>query len=297
MALQELSEQRLARLTRWCLSGRRAQAELELYAWRRGDDCPPKAVVLLAALFAQRGQFGDALGILDNVGQADACAWVDQLRFVLLLETGHATEARVAAKRLHHRHGNDPAVARWLELLVMSPGVAEAVPDVAVEQLVDELSQHWNVITSLVLAQQVSPDAQTIALLRRAIAVIMRDMLDDASHTAVLCQALAELAFLAGDVDDARRWAHRGLKANPYAAPLAIIVARIEDDAAVGPAAATVLARVAEAHPHYPDLRAAVIRREHDDGRTNSARMLLGRWLQQEPDHPIAAALGQEMAA
>jgi hypothetical protein len=103
--------------------------------------------------------------------------------------------------------------------------------------------------------------------------------------------------MLSSDEDDARRWAHRGLKLNPYHAPLALVLSQIEDDAALGPPAVQVLAGVAAANPGWPDVRAALIRRELADGLAQRARHRLEQWLRDEPASTMARQLQKEIAA
>jgi hypothetical protein len=116
-------------------------------------------------------------------------------------------------------------------------------------------------------------------------------------RTLMICQAMAQLALLADDADDARRWAHRGLRVDPYSASLALVLARITDDPAVGPPTHAILTAVAEAFPLYPDLQAALIRRDKAEGRDDDARRRLSLWLDRQPDHPLARQVQQELAA
>jgi lipopolysaccharide biosynthesis regulator YciM len=133
-------------------------------------------------------------------------------------------------------------------------------------------------------------------MLRDSLARIARDVFDD-EQTMMLCTAQAQLAMLAGDADDARRWAHRGLRMNPYAATLSLVLADLSDDEALGPPAADVLRRVNEKHPTYPDVRRALIKREMRDGQVATACMRLKEWLDAEPQSPVAEQLAREIAA
>ncbi len=200
-------------------------------------------------------------------------------------------------EQLHREHGHDPAAMRWLSTLMGSSIKAlPAVSEATINQLAGELLEQIDVIPSLVAAQRLAPDAQTISMLRGAMHQMLRDV-EDQPGTLILCQAMADLAMLAADPDDARRWAHRGLRIDPYAAPLAIILSRLQDDPAVGPPASTVLKGAVNAHPKYPDLRAALIRREAGEGRIDVARRRLHQWLQREPNQAMALRLQHELAA
>jgi len=100
-----------------------------------------------------------------------------------------------------------------------------------------------------------------------------------------------------GDARDARRWAHRGRRIDAYHVKFALILGELEDDPAVGPPASAALDEALRAHPHYPDVRAALIRREFTDGQTVAARHRLQRWLDDQPEHPLALQLQEELAA
>jgi len=76
-----------------------------------------------------------------------------------------------------------------------------------------------------------------------------------------------------------------------------LLLAKMEDDTALGPPAREVLADVSRVFPKYPDVRAALIRRENQDGRSGDARRRLELWLQREPTHPLALRLERELAA
>lgn len=296
----EPADERLARLARQCLQGERAAAELELHEWRRQEECPPAARVLLASLLAQRGRLDDARAALlpaDRArGEQDAQAM--QLLIAILAATDLTDAAARMAVQLHHAYGQEPAIAAWIQVL-QAPSVSDLplLPDAQVEQLAAELVARPGVIPSLVVAQSLQPAASDIALLRHAITRMAREIQDDPQQMLTICQAQAELAMLASDTSDARRWAHRGLRINAYAAPLALVLSQIEDDPTIGPSATEVLAEAVAAHPTYPDLRAALIQREHAQGRPEAARLHLADWLATQPDHPLARKLQQELAA
>jgi hypothetical protein len=206
--------------------------------------------------------------------------------------------ARRLLARLYHAHGDDPGVALWIQMNEL-PGASEmpSLPDARIERLAGELVAQPQVIPSLVAAQRIAPVAADLAMLRSALGLAARELSADPPQAIAVCQAMAELALLADDKDDARRWAHRGLKINPFSAPLALVLSRVADDPALGPPATSVLREAVSAHPQYADLRAALIQREKTDGRAEAARLHLADWLRQDPEHPVARKLQSELAA
>lgn len=261
-------------LEQMAVQGRRAEAELELHAWcRRGG--PLAARVLLAALLARRDDFDGALDVLgqphrENPQSMDADH--ARLAVAVLIRSGLDDAARRLAAWLFHLHGNDPAVARWVELLDV-PGLNNLpqVPDATVERLAHELSAQPETVPTLVYGLKHAPRTRAISILRAAIARVTGDF-EGKPEMPQLAQALAELAHLVGDDDDARRWAHRGLRLDPYNATLALLLGQLEDDEAVGLSAADTLKRMALKFPDYPDVqRAYKARLELDRQRRGSA--------------------------
>jgi hypothetical protein len=296
----ESNQARLARLADWCLGGRIAAAELELHDWRRHEDCPAQARVMLAALLARRGATEQALAVVAPASRSGAQSDSEQalMHLALLLTAELPDTARRAALNLYHHHGQSTSVRAWLAAM-QPPGLTElpAVPRATIDQLAGDLRARPAVIPALVAAQKLRPDLQQVSLLRQALDRAARDLSDNPQTAVPTCQALAELALLADDRDDARRWAHRGLRLDPYAVALALILAQVSDDPAVGPPAHQVLAQAADMFPNYPDLQAAAIRREHSDGNAAAARMRLEHWLARSPQHPAAKRLAEELAA
>jgi hypothetical protein len=221
-----------------------------------------------------------------------------RLLIALLLLSGQHEAAAEATRKLHQACGDWPAVHRWLTRME-APGYGElSTPaEPRIEHLAGELLPNLEVIPSLVAAQQHQPEPEQIALLRHALARLAPGLGAEHPRMLTICRAQARLSLLAGDPDEARRWAHRGLKLAPDDEKLALALAEVEDDPAVGPPAKDVLATVCERHPDYPDVRRARIRREHRDGDPRSARQLLAHWLQTEPNSPIAQTLEKELAA
>ena len=303
---RELAADRFTRLCQWCVTGRLAAAELELFDWHHEPAFPGEARVLLASLLSRRGQRNDSRAVLTRMPaaelEADAAA-LQSLACVFTQLDQPDSAARVT-RRLHDQHANLPSIETWLSAIESAPfaGTTEtaAIPPVSpaqADQLAAELVAHPEVIPSLVAAQKIEPVANEIALLRLAINRATRDLQSESHRMLAVCHAMAELAVLAGDTADARRWAHRGLRINPYAATLAIILGNIADDAAVGRPAAEVLREAAAANPSYPDLRAAHIRRERRDGHPEIARLHLDAWLRAQPTNSLARQLEQELAA
>ncbi len=298
----ESVEDRLKRLAQACHTGPAAAAELELYEWQREADCPAAAINLLAGLMSRADQHAQALALVEqHLDRALAGLREDEpalrcMLVALLLHDGSA-KANDALARLHREHGHDADVMRWMQV-ICGPRMRQlpAVSHATIDQLAGELLDQMNVVPSLVAAQRIERDADTIHLLRGGLSRALRDV-DDEREMLTACQALAELALMACDHDDARRWAHRGLRLDPYAATLAIILSRVEDDATLGPPATVVLKEAVSAHPQYPDLRAALIRRELSEGRVDVARRRLQQWLRREPNQRMAIQLQSEMAA
>ncbi len=298
--LTEAERKRLTRLMVWCSGGRLAAAELELYGWSREADCPPTARVMLASLLCRRGETEQARRILRGGGQppeSPRTIQESQLLLATLMTDGLNDAAGRVARELHDRQGNDPAVSQWLKGMA-APGSdrLSEVAQVTADELAAELIEQPDVIPSLVYGLKLEPRAKSIELLRRAIGKAARHF-EGKRQMVSVCLALAELSLLLGDDDDARRWAHRGLRLDVYNASLAMVLAKVPDDPGVGEPARAVLERVSQKHERYPDVRAALIRRDAADGHAERARMRIENWLAKEPDSPIAKDLAQELAA
>lgn len=296
---RDRAQHELATLAELCTTGRLAEAELHLHAWCRRPDAPVTARLLLASLLARRGAARDALALLERVSHhgPDADAELTRLHIALLIRTGLLDSARRLVRLLHDSQGHSPVIARWLTAIdSVTDSKLTQVSLASVEHLAAELIDQLDVIPSLVAAAVIDPQPADLALLRAAIQRVAADKHDQRS-TLMLCTAMAQLAEAAGDSDDARRWAHRGLTIDGYNATLALVLSRIADDLTLGPSAADVLRRVAVAHPQYPDVRASLIRRERQDGRPDTAQIKLAQWLEQDPTNPHALGLVRELAA
>jgi lipopolysaccharide biosynthesis regulator YciM len=297
--MPETPSQRANRLARWCQDGQRSAAELELHEWQRSDDCPAEARLLLASLLETRGERESARRVLRRAfhDASHTSAPILQFKAAMHISADAIDIASRRVAKLHDWFGQSPAVRAWLHLMDV-PGVEElpAISGATVQRLAAELVNDPAVIPSLVAAQTIQTDASTLDALRQAMPRVARE-LSDPSDAVMVCRAAAELALLAMDKDDARRWAQRGLRINPMSAPLALALAAAGDDPAVGPPAVEVLRRAHEANPNYPDVRAALIRSEFASGQREAARQRLAQWEQQQPGQPLAAALRREMAA
>ncbi len=285
---------RVGRLARWARVGRQADAELELYAWHRQGDAPAAASVTLAALLARRQAWQEALDVLEEV-DADASHRRDLLQ-LSLLSLDQTAERPGAVEQIGERTGAEPRVRRRLAMLgypVSEPESAGTVVGGWSAKLVDQLAAEPRLIPALVASAKQS--GEHVALLRQVIGGAA-DRIADPQQFVGACKAMTDLAMIASDDQDARRWAHKGLEINPYHAHLALVLAQLKDSAG-RPAATTVLARVVNRHPKYPDVQAALIRRTAADGDVTEAKTRLERWRQRDPDHHLVARIQRELAA
>ncbi len=280
-------------------TGQTAGAELELFSVYRRAGCPASIKVALAGLLARRGRHKEALTVLkdvtpDHVGQCTH----DQIRLKLslLMILGQTEQARDLGRAYHKTFGRD--AAQWLRDMSV-PGANEwpTYGPEPVEELAKELAVEPRAIPSLVYALQHRRDLETVRLLREAIRRIVPLFENDTRQMTMICRAIAELNELAGDHAQARRWAHRGLEEDPYCAPLALLINRLQDDGQTALPPRTVLMCVATQHPTYADVQAALIRREKAEGREEDAQRRLEQWLEREPYSPIALQLRGEVAA
>lgn len=287
-------QDQLAQLYRMCGDGRLAAAELELHNWRRSPDCPPAAQVMLASLLSRRREADQALAVLD---EQSLDVDVLQIRIVLLTALSRVEEAGRTTRTLYHEHGQESRVTAWLAGM-QAPGcqLLPPVPQTASEQLAGELFENTRLVRSLVIAQKLRADLKNVCLLRNALIRLWRDV-GDRETKLIVCEGVAELSMLLGDVEEARHWASVGLEIDPYFAPLALVISQLADQPQDQPKAIDVLSRTHEAHPTYRDVRAALIRRQFAQGQADVARQQLENWRQQEPDHQLVKQLQQELAA
>ncbi len=215
----------------------------------------------------------------------------------LLIRADLPEAARRAALHLHQEHGHDPTIESWLTATDSAGSrPLPAIPQTLVDRLRSDLVKQPQVIPSLVAAAKIQRQPLRVMLLRLALQQAMKQF-EDPRVLAGLCQALGELALIAGDRDEARRWAYRGLRLSPMSAALALLLAEVGEDPAVGPPVVTVLERAAQANPTYPDLRAALIRNEFARGRSAHALARLRDWLERDPGNATAQSLQRELAA
>lgn len=299
MSLHEDNVNLLKRVREMCLQGLSAGAELELYSVHRRAGCPACVKVALSALLARRGNHKDARAVLRDVKPGSVRQSTHEevrLSISILISLGANNEAEQLGRAYHHVYGREATA--WLREMSV-PGAHELrwSPTEPVDGLARDLAEEPKAIAALVYAQKHKRDLPTIGLLRQAIRRIVPLFENDSVQMAMVCRAMAELCELSGDNAQARRWAHRGLEEDPYSAPLALLINRMRDDGRTTLPPRTVLLCVATKHPTYPDVQAALIRRETAEGRADAARERLSGWLARDPYSPQALELRKEIAA
>jgi tetratricopeptide (TPR) repeat protein len=219
---------------------------------------------------------------------------------MMLMLMDLAEDLPAAAQRhatmLAHRFAHHQATASMLRSLGLSRQIdPAAVPLEMVDELAGQLLSRPHVIGSLIVAQKLKPNPARIELLRRALVRIVDDLAEPVEAMA----GLGRLALLAGDRDEARRWARRGLKLQPLDVRLALLLNEAVEqpvDAGDEPILDT-MQRIAAARPGYPDVQRALIDRYHQAGRDHHARAHLQAWLDNQPDQPLAEQTRKELAA
>ncbi len=277
-------------------AGQRTRAELDLGQWVAEADCPTEAVTLRAWLWMIEGHTDAAQRLLSR-DEMENDPVARQLRLTIKMQTGHAADRRDVTDLLH-RFSDEAITDRWADSLTLGQRrQADEVPLDRVELLAVELAAQPLAIRTLVEAQRYRPEADRIALIRRALLRIV----DDLPEPLTAIEAIAQLAHLAGDNDDAFRWVQRGLKLAPYSAKLALLLNTIESDrdtnTARGISGRSALEHVAEAQPTWPDVQIALADRYRRDDLPAHAVEHLYRWLMRDPDQPQATAMLKEMAA
>ncbi len=289
----------LKRVREMCLTGQVANAELELHSVYRQAGCDASIKVTLAALLARRGEHGEARAILKGVlpGTVRQCdPQKVKLAISILISLGEHDDAERLGRAYHHAFGHE--ATRWLRAMsVPGAGRLRWSAGGQIDELARGLASEPKAIQALVFAQKYQRDLPTVRLLRQAIRRIVPLFENDARQMTMICRAMAELSLLEGDQAQARRWAHRGLEEDPYCAALALLINRLRDKGDTALPAVSVLTCVATHHPGYPDVQAALIRRESKEGRGESATSRLDAWLEREPYSPHALELKQEFAA
>lgn len=277
-----------------CQAGQADAAMLDLIAWSRQEDCPAQARVLLAALHQQRGDLESARRTLARNIARGPDVLTCQLQVLLDVQEDLPISTHRAAGYLAHAFIDETFSARFLSGMDLAQrNGAVSAPIEMIEQLAVQLAHRPGVIPTLIAAQKHQPAAGRIDMLRRA----LQRIADEVEDRARVAEALAELAELAGDIDDARRWARRGLRLAPYSVALALLLDRIgsglraEDDLQ----SLDALRKAAAARPSYADVRRALIRRYQAAGFDKLARRAAERWLAEQPDNPQARAAFQEL--
>ncbi|MEM6553079.1 MAG: hypothetical protein AAF750_13260 [Planctomycetota bacterium] len=268
-------------------SGRLAEAEMVLHGMKREAGCPEVVRTTLAAWMARRGEYASAESLLAERGE---------------IGVNRKLMAAMGVLRGDDGAGENEEALGWLESA--GPVEGEALPEAgeaAVERLSGELLGSPGVLPSLVAGLGLMGEAacrEHAGLLRAGVARVV-DELVAAGHGQTVCRAMARLNELLGDHASAGVWARRGLAESPTDEKLGLLLSRQPDEADVGEGEATsvVLARISEAHPDYPDVRAALIRRLMKDGEAGEAMRRLEAWRAEEPGCGIAEALEQEVAA
>jgi hypothetical protein len=299
MSVKEDNVSLLKRVREMCLTGQVASAELELHSVYRQAGCTASIKVVLGALLARRGEYVEAGAILRGV-KPEAAGRCDpqkvKLAISILISLGELDEAERLGRAYHKAFGHE--ATRWLrEMSTPGAGRLRWSTGGSIDELARGLANEPKAIASLVFAQRHRRDLRTVRLLRQAIRRIVPLFENDARQMTMICRAMAELSLLEGDHAQARRWAHRGLEEDPYCATLALLINRLRDRGDTALPAVSVLTCVAKHHPSYPDVQAALIRRESEEGKSESALARLNAWLEREPYSPHALELRQELAA
>lgn len=306
LALSHADAARIERLLHDWHHGQRAAVELDLHQWAREHDAPACVAYWLAASFAQRRWWHRSTRwLLRLVGRASPIPAEVQLLIHVCLEQGDHARASRWAHWLNKRFGHRRSVSRFVNALPRQVKPADQAVDSHSQQVVrlaTHLREAPQLIRPLVQAQQLEPHAEHIRLLRLALTKVLPrkvDAADSSQRTLMVgcCEALAKLAILEHDPDDARRWAHRGLKLDRTHVPLALVLAELPDDRTLGPRAAALLEMLWRKHPNYPDVRRAMIRRHVRDGRKARALRQLRQWQKHQPKAHMVEQLTRELAA
>lgn len=278
-------------------TGQRALAHLDLQQWSHRPNFPPNARVLLAWLDWQAGSIESARRAIRLAGDQGSDPDLLRLRMLIELDDGNHAAARRTGGKLGLQYAGDPLTNRFLASF-QRPQSADGlqVSIQMIEELSFQLGHDPRLIDTLIAAQRIKPSPERIELLRRAIGRIA----DDLNGNVSICEAMAELASLAGDEDDARRWARRGLKQRPYSAKLAMLLDRLgddQDDQAGASISIAILRQVADEHPDYADVQRQLINRYRERGLNTLAKRRLTQWLSHRPEDRHALQIKQELVA
>ncbi|MEM1211289.1 MAG: hypothetical protein AAGI68_03230 [Planctomycetota bacterium] len=268
-------------------SGRLAEAEMMLHGMKREPGCPEVVRTTLAAWMSRRGEYAAAESLLTEA----AGIGVNQ-------------KLMAAVRTLRGGQDGDEALG-WLERA--DPVEGDALPEAdeaGIDRLRAELMADPGVLESVVAGLGLMGDGEgsgQARLLRAGLEQAAEDLIR-AGHGLMVCRAMARLCELLGDHAGANAWARRGLAEQPTDEKLGLLLSRQPDevegvDPGGGESTAVVLARISDAHPDYPDVRAALIRRLMKDGEAGEAMRRLEAWRTEEPGCGVAEALEKEVAA
>ena len=289
----------LSRVREMCLAGQVANAELELHSVYRQAGCDPSIKVVMAAMFARRGAFAEARQVLKGTNAdtvEDSTPQQVRLAISILMSLGDTDQAERLGRAYHKAFGHE--ATRWLrDMNVPGANRLRWSEGGSIDELARGLASEPKAIPALVYTQKHQRHLPTVRLLRQAIRRIVPLFENDARQMTMVCVAMAELSVLEGDQAQAQRWAHRGLEEDPYCATLALLVDKLRDRGDTALPAVSVLNCVATKHPDYPDVQAALIRRQSREGQAEMAQANLTAWLEREPYSPQALELKQELAA
>ncbi len=279
-------------------TGQRELANMELSDWSRSEGCSSAARVLLARCSVLSGDIKGARVALARNLRDGADSLTCRMQYLLDLREELPEAMRRSAGMLLHAFDNYEMTDRFVESMLLADDESRGeIPIEAVEHLACELLREPDVIPTLVVGQRVAMREDRVELLRRSIRRVVHDLPDPAMGM----EALVVLSKLIGDVDDARRWARRGLHLMPTSASLALLLDELtemdgEEEEWEEPAV-EVLARVAEVYPQYADVQYAMVQRYLRNGMKREALVWSRDWAAREPHQPLAQRAMRELAA
>lgn len=222
------SSVRLLRAACHVRMGERDRAHTDLLRWTRKSTAPLDSRVMLALLDWDTGDtHGATVTLLRNLRQLEDPRSLELL-VLLAVAQGRHEQAEAWSRRLAEATAFDGATGTT-SLLPCSVGMHEvrhtAAPTTEqVEMLAAEIAAAEEVIPSLIEAQRRRPRATVNELLSRSIA----DAMPDLARPVTGLEALARLALLRNDYDEARSWVEQGLALSPRSVPLQIVRREID---------------------------------------------------------------------